>query len=149
MDYQFLEDFKKLSVKCPPINYKVKNMTVYRWVFDDIDNENNFKPRWYILPDVELEKIEQIKDAVIRDTKKCAMLALSMFVTEADAKDRFEYFLDTQGKKAYKRFGTHVSKGDITKNDGVSEEPNDIGHFNHHPAARHEYEKRFIIISKL
>ena len=60
MDYQFLEDFKKLSVKCPPINYKAKNMTVYRWVFDDINDENNFKPRWYILPDVELEKIEQL-----------------------------------------------------------------------------------------
>ena len=149
MDYQFLENFKKLSIKCPPEHYTSKRMTVYRWVFDTIGDDNNFKPRWYILPDVELEKIEQMEDALKRDTKKCGMLALSMFATEEDAKERFAYFLSTQGKKSYKRFGTHISKGDITEKDGVNEAPNEIGHFNHHPVAGHGYEKRFIIISKL
>jgi hypothetical protein len=149
MDYEFFEEFKKLSIKCPPEHYKSKNMPVYRWVFDDINDENNFKPRWYILPDVELEKVEQITDAMKRDTQKCSMLALSMFVSEDDAKNRFEYFLDTHGKKSYKRFGTNISKGEITENDGVNEAPNNAGHFNHHPVRGCEYEKRFIIISKL
>lgn len=149
MDYQFLEDFKKLSIKCPPQHYKPKNMTVYRWVFGDIGNKNNFLPRWYILPDIELEKIELIKDSLERDSKKCDMLALSMFVTESDAKNRFEYFLNIQGKISYKRFGTNISKGEITMQDGVNEDANKIGHFNHHPVVKHQYENRFIIISKL
>jgi hypothetical protein len=149
MDYQFLEDFKKLSIQCPPNHYKPRNMNVYRWVFDEISDENNFKPRWYILPDIELEKTDQIKDFVKRDTKICAMLSLSMFETEEDAKNRFDYFLDTQGRKSYKRFGTHISKGEITEDDGVNEEPNNIGHFNHHPVNGRKYEKTFVIISKL
>ena len=32
MDFEFLEDFKKLSVKCPPNSYQPQNMLAYRWV---------------------------------------------------------------------------------------------------------------------
>jgi hypothetical protein len=49
MDFQFLEDFKKLSIICPPAQYRQKKMTAYRWVFDEITDQNNFTPRWYIL----------------------------------------------------------------------------------------------------
>jgi hypothetical protein len=50
MDYQFLEDFKKLSVACPPKHYKPKKMEVYRWVFDNIEDERNFTPVFYTHP---------------------------------------------------------------------------------------------------
>ena len=39
MDFHYLEDFKKLTVICPPQSYKPKNMTAFRWIFDDIDDE--------------------------------------------------------------------------------------------------------------
>ena len=42
MDFHYLEDFKKLTVICPPPNYKPKNMTVFRWIFDDVNDEKNF-----------------------------------------------------------------------------------------------------------
>ena len=149
MDYQFLEDFKKLSVKCPPESYKPKSMQVFRWVFDDMADDRNFKPRYFLVPRTELEDLEKIPDTKSKDIKKCAMFALSFFDSEQAAKDRFDYFLNKSGKKIYKRFGTQVAKCDITENDGLNEEPNDIGHFNHHPVKNHDYENRFTIISKL
>ena len=149
MDFHYLEDFKKLTVICPPQSYKPKNMTTFRWVFDDIDDEKNFKPRLYLLPDNQLEEIELETDTIKRDTKKCGMLALSLFISEMNARNRFNYFMDSQGKKAYKRFGTHIAQADLTEQDGVNDEPDKAGHFNHHPALGYAYEKRFLTISKL
>jgi len=37
----------------------------------------------------------------------------------------------------------------MAKSDGVNEEHNSIGHFNHQPVDNHQYEKRFSIILKL
>ena len=149
MDFQFLEDFKKLSVVCPPKNYKPKNRAVYRWVFDDIADERNFKPRFYLVPEREFEKVAQIKDKKKRDAKKCAMLALSMFISKETAIERFNDLKDDMGKKAYIRLGTKIAFAHIIEEDGVNEEPNEIGHFNHHPITNHNYEKRFEIISTL
>jgi len=149
MDYQFLEDFKKLSVECPPKNYKPKNMQVFRWVFNDMADERNFTPRYFLVPQTELEDLEKIADSKIKDTKKCAMFALSFFDSEQAAKDRFDYFLIKSGKKIYKRLGTQIAKCTISENDGLNEEPNEIGHFNHHPVKDNQYETRFTIISKL
>lgn len=151
MDFQFLEDFKKLSVKCPPDNYKTKNMPVFRWVFDDIADERNFKPRYFLVPQTDLENLEKISDNELKDTKKCAMFSLSFFDSEQAAKERFDFFLENKktGKKVYERFGTNIAKCCIVESDGLNEEPNDIGHFNHHPVKNHQYENRFTIISKL
>ncbi len=66
------------------------------------------------------------------------MLALSFFNSEQAAKDRFDYFLQKNGKKIYKRFGTQIAKCEITENDGLNETPNDIGHFNHHLMKNHQ-----------
>ncbi|MEY4933932.1 MAG: hypothetical protein RIS64_291 [Bacteroidota bacterium] len=140
MDYQFLEDFKKLSVACPPKHYKPKKMTVYRWVFDDIEAEQNFIPVFYTNPKKYFGKT---------DIEKCRGLALSLFATQADAEERFYDLQDGMGRKAYKVLGTHIATGDIDEQDGVNEEPNASGHFNHHPVKGHQYEKRFNIISKL
>ena len=124
-------------------------MTVFRWVFDDIDDEKNFKPRLYLLPDKRLEKIELETDTIKRDTEKCGMLALSLFTSEMTARNRFNYFLVIQKKTAYKIFGTHIAQADLTEQDGVNDEPDKAGHFNHHPALGYAYEKRFLTISKL
>jgi hypothetical protein len=148
MDFYFLKEFRELSVKCPPDNYFPKNMTVFRWVFDTMIDGRNFTPRYYLVPQLELEKLESIEDETVKDSKKCDMFALSLFDSEYAAKERFNYFLE-QGKSAYKRFGTHIAKCEITEQDGLNENPNQIGHFNHHPVKNHQYETRFSIITKL
>jgi hypothetical protein len=62
MNYQFLEDFKKLSVKCPPESYQPKSMQVFRWVFEDLKDERNFKPRYFLAPKSEWKKINAIAE---------------------------------------------------------------------------------------
>jgi hypothetical protein len=89
MDYQFLEDFKKLSVKCPPESYKPKNMQVFRWVFADMADDRNFKPRYFLAPKSEWKKINAITDNQIKDSKLCDKLALSYFDSEEGAKGKF------------------------------------------------------------
>lgn len=140
MDYQFLEDFKKLSVKCPPESYKPKNMQVFRWVFGSITDERNFQPLFYRNPK---------KYLGASDWEKCNGLALSLFISEDFAKDRFYDLKNTTCPIAYKVLGTNIAECNITEKDGLNEEPNQIGHFNHHPVKNNDYENRFIIISQL
>jgi hypothetical protein len=149
MNFQFLKNFKNLVVKCPPEHYIPKNGTAYRWVFNDMEHEYNFKPRYYIVPPHILEKIESDESEIARDTKICDMLALSMFESEQSAKATFAALYKVHKKKVYERFGTHVAQGTITENDGVNETPDYKGHFNHHPIKNHNYEKKFQIISTL
>lgn len=140
MDFDFLEDFKKLTIKCPPEHYKSKNLPVYRWVFDDITDKRNFQPLFYRNPR---------KYLGATDFEKCKGLALSFFTTEKNAKERFEYLKETTCPIAYKVLGTNIAQCQIKEEDGVNAEPDNLGHFNHHPVKQHQYETRFVIVSKL
>jgi hypothetical protein len=142
MDFQFAEDFKKLTIQCPPNHYKPQNKPVYRWVFDEITDERNFQPLFYRNP----RKYSR-KDT--SDKEKCGGLALSLFTSEEKAKDRFYELKNTTCPIAYKVLGTGIAEATINEQDGVNEEPNNLGHFNHHPVVNHDYENRFTIISKL
>jgi len=149
MDFQYLEHFKKLSIKCPPSHFRKMDIPLFRWVYDDINDERNFMPRTFLVPVREIEKIDQISDPKKRDALKCTMLALSMFISEEAALTRFNEIKATMGNVAYKRPGSNIAFLDIAKKDGVNDLPNDVGHFSHHPVVDHHYEQRFKIVSKL
>jgi hypothetical protein len=141
MEFQFSEEYKKLSTKCPPENYTSKNMTAFRWVFEDINDTRNFLPVFFRNPKKYLDKT---------DFEKCNGLALSFYNSEYGAKSKFEDLKSTIGKNVYKNLGTNIAKGHITELDGINEEPYDrYGHFNHHPSKNCQYHLTFIIISKL
>ncbi len=140
MDFQFAKDFKKLTIQCPPSYYKPQNKVVYRWVFDDITDERNFQPVYYRDPKRSLK---------FSDKDKCQSLALSFFASEEQAKDRFDELKDKIGVKAYETLGTMLAETNINEHDGVNSEPEKTGHFSHHLTVGHQYETRFIIISKL
>jgi hypothetical protein len=139
MDFKFAEDFKKLTIQCPPSHYKPQNRRAYRWVFDDITDPENFKPLYYKDP---------IRALKFTDEAKCQSLALSFFVSEEQAKERFFELKETI-RNAYKQLGTKVAESNINEQDGVNSEPDKRGHFSHHPVVGHEYDQRFVIISKL
>ena len=82
MDFQFAEDFKKLTIQCPPNHYKPQNKLVFRWVFDEITDERNFQPLFYRNP-------RKYSRKETSDKEKCGGLALSLFTSEEQAKDRF------------------------------------------------------------
>lgn len=140
MDFQFAEDFKKLTIQCPPNHYKPENRIAFRWVFDDINDAENFKPVFYKNP---------TRSRKFPEEAQCKSLALSLFATEKQAKDRFDFFKDSNGAKVYDTLGTMVAQSNINEQDGVNSEPDKTGHFSHHPVAGHQYEKRFVITSKL
>jgi hypothetical protein len=140
MNFQFLEDFKKLSSTCPPEHYSAKEILSFRWVFDEIIDERNFQPVFYRNPP---------KYLGANGKKKCDGLALSLFIGEKEAKDRFYVLENTIGRTIYKVLGTQIAQCMITEQDGVSGSPDKVGHFNHHPVVGHDYENRFEIIAKL
>ncbi len=145
MEFQYAEDFKKLSILCPPARYRPKKITVFRWVFDQMDKEENFLPPLKINPNRRLKSIKK-ED---QDKEKCDLLALSMFDSEINARNRFKELLDGTDARVFKTLGTNVAKGDITENDGVNSHPDSKGHFNHHSVSGCQFEKRFLIISSL
>jgi hypothetical protein len=139
MTFQFAEDFKKLTIQCPPSQYKPENRVAYRWVFDEINDPENFKPVYYKDP---------IRALKFSEEAQCQSLALSFFASEEQAKDRFNELKETI-HNANKQLGTMVAESTINEQDGVNSKIDRRGHFSHHPVVGHEYEKRFVIISKL
>jgi hypothetical protein len=142
MDFLYQEKFDEHHLEdCPPKHYQAKDMAeVFRWVFDDMDDDRNFISQFEKNPKRFLGK-----DAAT----KCAGLALSMFDSIENAKNRFKLVRKMMKDKAFRDLGTHIAIGYISNKDGVSEEPNKDGHFNHHPVKNHNYYQRFKIIQSL
>lgn len=92
---------------CPPSNGIEEQQIAYRFVFDPID-EKSFIPQGVKNPsrvDNTLEK------------RKCSTLALSFFISEESAKDKF-YALSKNSKNLHKTLGSHIAKGVLNTTDG-------------------------------
>lgn len=140
MKFKFQEDYNKLAEQCPPKNYQPKQINeVFRWVFEDIEDERNFESQYHKNP-----KRFQLKS----DYEKCQALALSMFDNKNGAKERFSELLDDMGSKIYKTIGNRISKGVITVESGVNGKIERLGHFNHHPALQTDYTQIFQILKE-
>jgi hypothetical protein len=139
MDFFYKEQMEILNSSCPPDNYQQIEIECFRWVFNDIKNENNFKAQALKNP-----KILNAKS----DAAKCECYALSFHNSELNSRKHFEYFL-SQGTHVYKRLGTHIAKGKLEKSDGVSSDIDKIGHFNYHHIFNNEFQNKFEIISQL
>lgn len=120
-------DIKRLS--CDLKTFKERNnRNAYCWVFDDINNDANFVPRAI---------------AVGRD--ECGSWALSFYETKDQAKDRMKSLL-RKNSNLYKKLGTHIANGHLQKKDGISEDCNSIGHFNHFEYSGVDLKEKFTII---
>lgn len=128
-----------MKPECPPSHYEGKNNICYRWVFDPIENEDNFKAQADKNPSVINSK---------DDIKKCDYYALSFHNSLENSRNAFE-FLENLVKNARKRLGDHIAKGKIDYQDGVAQEPNNKGHFNLHPSSKSKFDEKFVILEKL
>lgn len=138
--YKYQPDFDLLRLTCPPADYVGKNMPAFRWVYESMQHENNFKSQYHKNPKRFLSKA---------DAEKCRAMALSMFESLAAAEQRFRDLREDIGANVYKTLGTHVAKGDLTAADGVNGRIDDHGHFNHHCRQDCCYEERFEVVIKL
>lgn len=141
MEYKFQKDFDQLAVLCPPQTYHSKAITpVYRWVFDELEDERNFLPQYHRKPQRFLNK---------EDIDKCKAMALSLFNDFNGALKRYDELKAFIGSNIAKTLGTQMAQGSIEEDDGVNGEIERMGHFSHHSSESASYFERFAIIQKL
>src|SRR4051812_45089874 len=84
---------------CPPAAVRPREGILFRFVFEDANHPNNFRPPAVINP----------KRKFADDKDRCGGYALSMFVTDAEAVAFYRGFLESR-KNAYKFLGTHLAE---------------------------------------
>ena len=150
MRFHYQNDYDKLSIDCPPKSYKPQRIRAFRWVFEDIKDERNFQSH-YEKHSKHPKPPKRYND--MSDVDKCDSMALSMFNSLENARKRFLFLKDEppypMKENAFRFLGTHIAVGNINEQDGVNEEPDRKGHFNHHPMENFDYKTRFNILEHL
>ena len=138
--FKYQPYFEKLNTPCPPQHYRAENKEAFRWIFDKIKEEDNFKPVFFKNPKRFNEK---------SDEERCMAMGLSFFETLEKAEHRFLQLKKRLGQEAYKILGTQIAYGQLLEEDGVNS-PTDLnGHFTHHPSVDFTYSENITIIKSL
>ena len=138
--YKYQTYFEKLTTLCPPSNYVAQNKEAFRWIFDNLKNEDNFKPVYFKNPKRFNEK---------SDEERCMAMGLSFFETLKTAESRFFKLKKRLGQEAYKILGSQIAQGQIKEADGVNS-PTDLnGHFTHHPSMDSNYFEKITLVKSL
>ena len=77
--FKYQEYFDKLSAPCPPEDFAARETIAFRWVFEDMDDADNFLPQYFKNPNYTIAK----------QKVQCQALGLSFFISELQAKTRF------------------------------------------------------------
>ena len=119
MRFKYAKQLNNLQ-DCPPADYTSKQLLAFRFVFDNIDHENNFLPILLKNPRRKLS-----------DDAKCEGYGLSFFNSLENARNRY-LKISRSYRNIHKGIGTHIARGTITKNDGIVSSINKQGHFTLH-----------------
>lgn len=117
---EYLQKYKN----CPR-NCTEKDLTAYRWVHNPVQ-EGDFKPILLTQPHRALKN---------NDSLNCTGFAQSLYKDLRSSVDAYlntyNFKMDRQSKREHfkNRVGNHSLKIQITKEDGVCEEPKEDGHF--------------------
>lgn len=124
--------------KCPPANALSKDIEAWRWTAHPV-TDNCFHPE-------ALNNNKRFLDS--SDRTKCSAWAVSMFISEDDAKKRMDEICENNPNFRKKK-GGHVSKGHIALSDGIVTKTDDNGHFNFHPYNCFDWKSSFILVGKI
>jgi hypothetical protein len=138
--FKYQTYFEELKTVCPPSNYRTQNKEAFRWIFDRIDDENNFKPVFFKNPKRFNEK---------SDEEQCMAMGLSFFDTLETAERRFLQLKKRLGGEVYKVLGSQIVQGQIQEEDGVNSFSDSNGHFTHHPYIHFKYFENNSIVKQL
>jgi hypothetical protein len=97
--FKYQTYFEELNTLCPPSNYTPQNRDAFRWIFDDMGDENNFKPVFLKNPKRFNEK---------SDAEQCMAMGLSFFDSLETAENRFIKLKKRLGEEAYKVLGSQI-----------------------------------------
>jgi hypothetical protein len=113
---------------CPPKNYKALNLTAYRYVFDDLEDERNFKPV-YLLDENYPKRLNSTQDLTLR----CKGFGLSLYQDKNGAINNYRRWIAKTNGKFAKIVGSFVATIQILETDGVcSDIENEDSHFTFH-----------------
>ncbi|MFV8369208.1 hypothetical protein [Flavobacterium sp. LB2R40] len=117
------------------IDYIEKDTEAYRWSFQDINDPKNFIP--------------MAKDPNNSSSRrKCGGWALSFHVTEEASIELWQKLNDMK-PNYYKKIGTHIAKGQISKSDGKCSETDKYSHFNLIEYKNVDLKVQFTIVKQL
>ena len=117
------------------IDYIEKEIEAYRWVFQNINDPRNFIP---------LAKDPQCSSA----RRKCGGWALSFHITEDASMEMWQKLNDIKPNH-YKKIGTHIAKGQVSKSDGKCSETDAESHFNLIEYENVDLQTKFTIVKQI
>lgn len=130
-----------LKVSCPSENCEAVDKLTYRFVYEDIKNEDNFLPQ-------AIKAIKEGRPPMRRITEEntCEDYALSLFISEPTIREQWDGF----SKRTKQLLGySHIASGKIQKTDGVVTPEEEKGHFNLHEFIETNLQPKFKIVGKL
>ena len=141
MKFKYQNEHEQLTVPCPPTDHLPKKIDpVYRWVFEEMEDERNFLPQYHRNPPRFLN---------FEDIDKCKGMALSLFDNLDGALQRYDELQGIIGRKISRTLGTQIAEGVIDEEDGTNGESERLGHFSHHSSISASYRNKFKVIKKL
>ena len=138
--FKHQSEMDRLSTACPPADSRPKTQAAFRWVFEEIEERQNFLPHFFRYP--------RLANS-FNDGQKCLAIGLSMFESVEKARSQLRLrigVLAGQGR-AVKENG--IAECLLLEADGVSGTADVNGHFTFHPFENSTFETRFSIVEKL
>lgn len=116
-------------VNCPPKTFKALNLVAYRYVFDDLEDDRNFKPV-YLLDENYPKRLNAANDLAL----KCKGFGLSLYQDKNGAMANYKRWMAKTNGKFAKIVGSYITTMQILETDGVcSNIENQDSHFTFHP----------------
>jgi hypothetical protein len=136
--FKYQNDIQDLP-NCPPADYQQVHLQACRWVFEDDNHPNNFRPPLVIHP--QRRKGKHFRG---NDRLTCAGHALSFFSTLENARKRYLHlYYGRTGQDFVTSVGTHLAQGVIEESDGVASKIDSQGHFELHEFVETDLKPKF------
>lgn len=117
LKYQETIDNQNLSIECPN-GCSEKNVKAFRWVFEDVNHEENFLPRIFTIGPKRRNELS--------DEGTCLSCGLSFYGSYDSAINNFQNMPPKIQKKIQY---TNIAEGTLNEEDGVASDENNAGHF--------------------
>lgn len=125
---------------CPPAACRAREVTAFRFVFDDLADQRNYEPPFVINPN---RKNSAESDEII-----CDGYGLSFFNSLPNS-TKFYAQLRSSFKNIYLRIGTKVAQVNIVEPDGLCTQVENNGHFTLHEWEGVDFAGRFQIVQQV